>query len=243
MIDAVLATRISKTFKTASADVLVLQDVSFRVQQGSSVALLGQARSGKTTLLHLLAGLEQPSSGSLIVFQQRLETLTQAERASYRREGVGLVSPEVPWMPQFSLQDNVALPLLLANVNRREAEKRVTDMCSLLELRPAPNANMLTALERQQWSLARGLIHHPKLLLVDGLEDLDNEAAMFIEQLLGITSGLATTVIFTTRQALVAAYAEQIFTLKQGRLETSKLSTSRDVGRDKPGNNKLASDT
>jgi ABC-type lipoprotein export system ATPase subunit len=229
MIDAVLATRISKTFKTASAEVLMLQDVSFRVQQGSSVALLGQAHSGKTTLLHLLAGLEPLTSGSLIVFNQALEQLTEAERASYRLEVIGLVSPDVPWLPQFSLQDNVALPLLLANVNRREADKRVTEMCSLLGLRTAVNVTVLTALERQQWALARGLIHHPKLLLVDGLEDLASEAAMFIEQLLEITSGLATTVMFTTRQALVAAYAEQIFTLKQSRLETSKLSTSRDT--------------
>jgi ABC-type lipoprotein export system ATPase subunit len=229
MIDAVLATRISKTFKTASAEVLVLQDLSFCVQQGSSVALLGQARSGKTTLLHLLAGLEPLTRGSLVVFNQPLEQLTEAERASYRRDVIGLVSPDVPWLPQFSLQDNVALPLLIANVNRREADKRVADMCALLELRREASLPSLTPLERQQWSLARGLIHYPKLLLVDGLEDLASEAAMFIEQLLETTSGLATTVMFTTRQALVAAYAEQIFTLKQSKLETSKLSTSRDT--------------
>lgn len=226
MIDAVLATGISKTFKTANADLLVLQEVSFRVEQGSSVALLGGARSGKTTLLNLLAGLEPPSSGSLEVFGRSLERLTESEKATYRREVVGLVSPEVPWLPQFSLQDNVALPLLLANVPRREAEGRVAEMTSWLELPRNASLPALTPLEQQRWSLARGLIHAPKLLLVDGLETLDSEADTFVETLLEKTASLEVTVIFTTRQARVAAQAEQIFTLKG-----SKLQVSREIGR------------
>jgi putative ABC transport system ATP-binding protein len=226
MPDAVFATRISKTFKTANADVLVLQEVSFRVAQGSSVALLGQARTGKTTLIKLLAGLEPPSSGSLEVFGRSLERLTEAERATYRREVVGLVSPEVPWLPQLSLQENVALPLLLVNVPRRETEKRVAEMTGLLELREEASLTLLAPLERQRWALARGLIHQPQLLLIDGSEVLDSEADVFVEYLLEKTTDLEVTLIFTTRQSRVAAQAEQIFTLKG-----SKLQVSREIGR------------
>jgi putative ABC transport system ATP-binding protein len=226
MADAVLATGISKTFKTANADLLVLPEVSFRVEQGSRVALLGQARSGKTTLIKLLAGLEQPSSGSLEVFGRELEKLTESQRVTYRRELVGLVSPEVPWLPQLSLQENVALPLRLVNVPRREVEKRVAEMTVLLELQVETNLQSLTPLEKQCWALARGLIQQPKLLLVDGLETLDNEAEVFTEYLLEKTSHLGVTLIFTTRQARVAAQAEQIFTLKGSRLQVS-----REIGR------------
>jgi putative ABC transport system ATP-binding protein len=226
MTDAVLATGISKIFKAANADLLVLQEVSFRVEQGSSVALLGQARTGKTTLIKLLAGLEPPSSGSLEVFGRVLERLTESEKATYRREMVGLVSPEVPWLPQFSLQDNVALPLLLANVSRREAEKRVSELSALLELSEEASLTSLTPLAKQCWALARGLIHHPQLLLVDGLEALDNEADTFVEYLLEKTTSFEVTLIFTTRQARVAAQAEQIFTLKGSRLQVS-----REIGR------------
>jgi putative ABC transport system ATP-binding protein len=226
MTDAVLATRISKTFKTANADLLVLQEVSFRVEQGVNVALLGQARTGKTTLIKLLAGLEPLSSGSLEVFGREVERLTESERATYRRDLVGLVSPEVPWLPQLNLRENVALPLRLVNVPRREVEKRVAEISELLELQEGASLTSLTPLEKQRWALARGLIHGPKLLLVDGLEILDSEAEVFLEYLLEKTTDLEVTVIFTTRQARVAAQAEQIFTLRG-----SKLQVSREIGR------------
>jgi putative ABC transport system ATP-binding protein len=228
MEDAVLATRLGKRYQTATTEVFVLQDVSFRVAEGSSTALLGKARSGKTTLIKMLAGLESISSGSLSVFGNTLETLTEHDLASYRREVVGLVSPEVPWLPQFSLEDNVALPLLIANTPRREAEKRVAEICGWLGLTNTGLTNTmhlasLTPLEQGRWAVARALIHEPKLLLVDGLEQLDDEAAPFIEELLEKTSELALTVIFTTRQARIAAYAEQIFTLRESRLRTPEV--------------------
>jgi putative ABC transport system ATP-binding protein len=222
MTDAVLATGISKTFKSANVETSVLHEVSFCIKRGSSVAILGGARSGKTTLINLLAGLEPPSGGSLEVFGQDITTLTESQKATYRREIVGLVSPEVPWLPQFSLQDNVALPLLLANVPRRDVEKRVAEMSAWLELREEGSLTSLTPLEKQHWALARGLIHRPQLLLVDGLETLDNEAEEFVEYLLEKVSELALTMIFTTRQPLVAAHAGQIFTLKGSRLQVSR---------------------
>jgi putative ABC transport system ATP-binding protein len=221
MNDAVLATRISKHYWAAQTEIRVLQDVSFGIQKGSSAALLGSARSGKTTLIKILAGLETLHSGLLSVFGNRLDALSETQRATYRREVVGLVSPEVPWLPQFSLKDNVALPLLIANMPRREADKRVTELCDWLGLPEVLTLNALTPLEQQRWALARALIHEPKLLLVDGLEQLDVEAESFIEEVLEKVSSLSLTVVFTTRQARVAAYGEQIFTLKESRLSTN----------------------
>jgi ABC-type lipoprotein export system ATPase subunit len=233
MEDAVLATRLGKRYQAAKIEVFVLQEVSFRVTQGSSAALLGQARSGKTTLIKMLAGLENISTGNLSVFGKGLESLTERDLATYRREVVGLVSPEVPWLPQFSLEDNVALPLLIANVPRREAKKRVAEMCAWLGLSNTGLTNTgltntmhlgsLTPLEQGRWALARALIHGPKLLLVDNLEHLDDEAEPFIAELLEKTSEQGLTVMFTTRQALIAAYAEQIFTLRESRLQTSEV--------------------
>jgi ABC-type lipoprotein export system ATPase subunit len=221
MNDAVLATRISKHYQAAQMELRVLQDVSFCVPKGSSTALLGSARSGKTTLVKILAGLETLSSGSLSIFGSRIDAFTETQRATYRREVIGLVSPEVPWLPQFSLKDNVALPLLIANVSRREADKRVAEMCAWLDLPDVLTLNALTPLEQQHWALARALIHTPQLLLVDGLEQLDVEAECFIEEVLEKVSSLSLSVIFTTRQARVAAYGEQIFTLKESRLSTN----------------------
>jgi ABC-type lipoprotein export system ATPase subunit len=232
MNDAVVATRLSKTFKTVQGHVSALQDVSFRLEQGSSVAVLGQARSGKTTLIKLLAGLEQPSTGSLEVFGYRLERCTEPERATYRREVIGLVSPEIPWLPQFSLQDNVALPLFIANMSRPEANNRVTKMCDWLELQAEATLTALAPLEQQRWALARALIHKPKLLLVEGLETLDHDADTFTEYLLEKMLGLTTTVIFTTRQARIAAHAEQIFALKGSRLEMGKARVSQATRQD-----------
>jgi ABC-type lipoprotein export system ATPase subunit len=227
MTDAVHATGIGKKLQTAQGESVILQDVSFRVADHSSAAFFGQSRSGKTTLIHLLAGLEPSTSGSLSVYGQSLGTLSEAERATYRREVIGLVSPEVPWLPQFSLQDNVALPLLIANVPRGVAQKRVADLCARLELPKASTLSALTPLERQQWSLARGLIHQPKLLLVDGLETLEAEAEPFIEGLFERCSELVATIIFATRHVRVAAFAEQILTLKQGRIEPSRLESNQ----------------
>jgi ABC-type lipoprotein export system ATPase subunit len=118
------------------------------------------------------------------------------------------------------------LPLLIAKVSRREAEKRVTEICAWLELPRDASLSSLTVLEQQRWSLARALVHEPKLLLVDGLDELEDEAESFITELLEKTSLRSLTTMFTTRQARIAAYGEQIFTLQGSKLQASSLVES-----------------
>jgi putative ABC transport system ATP-binding protein len=199
----------------------VLRDVSLEAPAGTVTAVVGPAGSGKTSLLHLLAGLDRPTAGTVTIDERTLRGLDDIELTRLRRDRIGLLLPAASVLPTITVRENVALPLLIA---RRPVAAEAVD--ALLErVGLAEHADhlpsQLTASERQRVALARALVGGPSLLLADEpAGDMDpEEGAHLLILLREIAHEDGVTVVLFTRDVDDAAgVADQIVTLESGRV-------------------------
>jgi len=198
----------------------VLRDVSLEAPAGSVTAVVGPAGAGKTSLLHLLAGLDRPSGGTVVLDDRPLRGLDDLELTRLRRDRIGLLLPAASVLPTITVRENVALPLLIA---RRSPEEGAVD--ALLErvgLADQSDArpDQLTAAERQRAALARALVGRPSVLLADEpAGDLDpGEAAELLALLRDVAhEDDVAVVLFTRDEDAAAAVADQMVALDAGR--------------------------
>src|SRR6266542_2747134 len=199
---AIRAENLCKTYAREGAPVTVFTDLSFELQEGVFAAVMGPSGVGKSTLLHLLGGIDSPDAGRVEVFGQALEVLPPRERARFRNEHIGFVFQFHHLLPEFTAEENVAFPHRIAGEPTPEARRRAAamlDRVGLLERRDhRPRA--LSGGEQQRVAIARALARGPGLLLADeptGNLDADSSGAVFdlLEQLhreRGMTTVLVT---------------------------------------------------
>jgi len=199
---AVRAEHLSKTYAGEGAPVTVFTDLSFELQEGVFAAVMGPSGVGKSTLLHLLGGIDSPDAGRVEVFGQALEELPPRQRARFRNDRIGFVFQFHHLLPEFTAEENVAFPHRIAGEPAGEARRRAAamlDRVGLLERRDhRPRA--LSGGEQQRVAIARALARGPGLLLADeptGNLDADSSGAVFdlLEQLhreRGMTTVLVT---------------------------------------------------
>ena len=199
---AIRAENLSKTYAGEGAPVTVFTDLSFELQEGVFAAVMGPSGVGKSTLLHLLGGIDSPDAGRVEVFGQALEELPPRQRARFRNDGIGFVFQFHHLLPEFTAEENVAFPHRIAGEPAAEARRRAAamlDRVGLLERRDhRPRA--LSGGEQQRVAIARALARGPGLLLADeptGNLDADSSGAVFdlLEQLhreRGMTTVLVT---------------------------------------------------
>ncbi|HYV41931.1 MAG TPA: ABC transporter ATP-binding protein [Thermoanaerobaculia bacterium] len=199
---AIRAENLSKTYAGEGAPVTVFTDLSFELQEGVFAAVMGPSGVGKSTLLHLLGGIDSPDAGRVEVFGRVLEELPPRERARFRNDHIGFVFQFHHLLPEFTAEENVAFPHRIAGEPAAEARRRAAamlDRVGLLERRDhRPRA--LSGGEQQRVAIARALARGPGLLLADeptGNLDADSSGAVFdlLEQLhreRGMTTVLVT---------------------------------------------------
>jgi putative ABC transport system ATP-binding protein len=220
---AVLLDHISRHYQMGDTDVRAVDDVSLAVGSGEFLALLGSSGSGKSTLLNLMAGLDQPTSGSILVRGANLRTLSPQDLARYRRNTVGMIFQSFNLLPRMTLEENVELPLRLAEVERSERSARVREALERVRLmhrighRPAE----LSGGEQQRAAIARALVNRPDLLLADeptgNLDSATGEAVLGL--LRDLQSQLGMTVVMVTHErALAERFADRLATMGDGRL-------------------------
>jgi putative ABC transport system ATP-binding protein len=199
----------------------VLRDVTLEAPAGKVTAVVGPAGAGKTSLLHVLAGLDRPTAGTVTLDGRPLRGLDDIELTRLRRDRIGLLLPAASVLPTITVRENVALPLLIA---RRPPEPEAIDALlervGLTEVRDA-RPGQLTAAERQRAALARALVGGPSLLLADEpAGDMDpEEGARLLLLLRDIAHEDGVTVVLFTRDIDDAAgVADQIVTLDAGRV-------------------------
>lgn len=202
----------------------ILTDVRLDVAQGEVVAIVGQSGSGKTSLLMIIAGLERPTTGSVIIDGHDLTSLNEDALAAFRRNTLGIVFQSFYLIPSLSALDNVCLALEVAEpgLTLAEARKRSAQALAAVGLgdrvhhRPAA----MSGGEQQRVGLARAIVAHPKILLADEpTGNLDqNTGERVIELMFALARERNATVLFVTHDPSLAARAERILTMTQGRL-------------------------
>src|SRR3989440_5879117 len=166
---AVRAERVSRHYQMGSAVIRAVDDVTLDVRAGEFLALLGTSGSGKSTLLNLIAGLDRPSSGAIFAQGRDLATMTSEELASHRNKTIGIVFQSFQLLPRMTLEENVELPLRLAEVPRGERPARVRDSLDRVGLgaRVKHRPTELSGGEQQRAAIARALVNRPMILLAD----------------------------------------------------------------------------
>jgi putative ABC transport system ATP-binding protein len=197
-----------------------LRGISLEARAGTLTVVIGPEGSGKTSLLHVLAGLDRPTSGSVSLAGRTLGLLDEREATRLRREHVGLLLREAPALPTITVRENVALPLMISCQAPDPSEIDALLARVGLGDRDGSRPGELTAAERRRAALARALLGHPSVLLADepvaGLEPEDSGALLQLLRRVAHEDGIAVVVF--TRDVAVAAAADRIVRLDGGRM-------------------------
>ena len=208
-------TNIKKIYSTrfGGNKVQALSNVTFSIEKGEFVAIMGESGSGKTTLLNILASLDRPTSGEVLLEGKNIVHLTEKEISAFRRKNLGFVFQDFNLLDTFSLRDNIYLPLVLAGEDYREMEQKI---------RPIAQALCITELldkypyevsggQKQRAAVARALITDPKLILAD-----EPTAASALLSMFGEINDEGQTILMVTHSAQAASHASRVLFIKDG---------------------------
>jgi putative ABC transport system ATP-binding protein len=215
------ATGLERTYVTGDTRVAALGGISLNVGRGEFVAVMGPSGSGKSTLLNVLAGLERPTAGRVVVDDVDLGGLDEDGLARYRRDNVGMIFQAFNLLPRYRVVDNVAFPLIFAGVSVAERTRRAAAMLERLGMAPRAGhrPSQLSGGEMQRTAIARALVTEPALLLAD--EPTGNLDSANGDALLGILDELharGQTIVLVTHDAAIAARAQRIVRMRDGRI-------------------------
>jgi putative ABC transport system ATP-binding protein len=205
-----------------SAAVTALEDVSLEIAAGEFVAITGPSGCGKSTLMHLIGGLDTPTSGEIIVDGLPLHGASDAQLTAYRRTKIGIVFQFFHLLPTMSVAENVCLPLLLRGDSYAAARTKADDIISLVGLsdRARHGMHQLSGGQLQRTAIARALVHDPAVLLADEpTGNLDSaNAGQIMELLQKISSQRRTTMLVVTHSEDIARQATRCIRLRDGKL-------------------------
>ena len=212
---------ITKTFRNNGSEVHALRNVDLSVKSGELVAVMGPSGCGKSTLLHILGGLDSPTSGEVFVNGNRIDNMSEAQRAVLRRNQVGFVFQAFNLIGNLSVLDNVELPALVAGETAHKARERQKELLTSLGISDKAGniPAQLSGGEKQRVALARALINQPSILLADEpTGNLDSKSALEVMRLLAQTHEQGQTVLVVTHDPNVASIAQRVVFMKDGQI-------------------------
>ena len=217
------AKNIRKVYATrfGGNQVQALTDVSFTVDEGEYVAIMGESGSGKTTLLNILAALDRPTSGTVLLDGKDISAIRENQLAAFRRDQLGFVFQDFNLLDTFSLKDNILLPLVLQGMSWREMEANLLPMANQLRI-----ANLLEKYpyevsggQKQRAAVCRALITHPRLILADeptgALDSRATDALLDVFQQINLTG---QTLLMVTHSLKAASRAGRILFIRDGQV-------------------------
>jgi len=214
---------ISKVFRSGEADLVLFENLSFQVEKGTMLAIVGQSGAGKSTLLHILGTLDRPSAGAVYCANSRVNTLSEDDAAEFRNREIGYVWQFHYLLPEFTAIENVAMPLLARGEELASAEKEAAKWLREvgLESRASHRSGELSGGEQQRLALARALITQPQLLLADEpTGDLDGATAEVVFELVArLHREHQLTSLIATHNVAFARRCHRVLRLDRGRIE------------------------
>ncbi len=212
---------IKKVYATrfGASRVEALRSVSFTVEQGEYVAIMGESGSGKTTLLNILAALDRPTAGTVLLDGKDLATIREAEMAAFRRDNLGFVFQEFNLLDTFSIEDNIFLPLVLAGKGYIEMRERLRPIAAQLGiaeiLKKYPYE--VSGGQKQRAAVARALITNPRLVLADEPTGaLDSKSTDELLRLFAEINRAGQTLLMVTHSVKAASHASRVLFIKDG---------------------------
>ena len=219
---------LGRTYRRGSEEIKPLEDLDLDIDAGRFVALMGPSGSGKTTLLNLLAGIDRPTTGSLVVDGREVHRLSGGALARWRSESVGYVFQLYNLVPVLSAYENIELPLLLHGLSRRERHRRVAAALDLVGIadRSGHRPNQLSGGQEQRVAIARAIVTDPTIILADEpTGDLDRESATTIMSLLSrLNQELGRTIVMVTHDPKTTRWCDTVLHLEKGRLIEAEIA-------------------
>lgn len=212
---------ISKIYRLGTIETLAVDDVSFTVDKGEFVAIMGPSGSGKSTLMHLLGALDTPTSGKYILDGQEVEKLSDDQLADIRNRKIGFIFQAFNLLPRTSALKNVMVPMRYAGVAQEERQKRAQQYLEMVGLgdRLKHTSNQLSGGQMQRVAIARALTMDPAILLAD--EPTGNIATAQAEEVMAIFQDVnhqGHTIVMITHEPDIAAHAKRIITIRDGKI-------------------------
>lgn len=231
-LSVIQASGLTKCVKTVEGDLTILSDINFSVKCGESVAIVGSSGSGKSTLLSLLAGLDTPSDGQVVLDGEKLTVLNEEQRAKIRADKVGFVFQSFMLVQSLTALENVMLPAELAGESN--AQSQAEDLLKRVGLshRLTHYPSQLSGGEQQRVAIARAFIGTPKLLFADEPSaNLDSKNGQLIEDLLfDLNKRHGSTLVLVTHDETLAQRCDRLITIEAGCLVQQHSEAIADVG-------------
>ena len=210
---------LKKTYQTGSVHFEALRGVSLDIEQGDFVAIMGESGSGKSTLLHIVGGLDKPTTGSVMVADQRIDSMNETELAVFRRVEIGFIFQFFNLVENLSVRANVELPALLERRKKKEIRQRSAELLERLGIADQTEKHPweLSGGQQQRVAIARAFINHPTLLLAD--EPTGNLDSSSGDEVLGILRDFnvqGQTILMVTHAASAAALAKYVLFIRDG---------------------------
>ena len=214
-------TDLKKTYtsRLGGAQVQALKGVTFSVERGEYVAIMGESGSGKTTLLNLLAALDKPTGGTVELEGKRLDSVKENALAAFRRENLGFVFQEFNLLDTFSLRDNILLPLVLGGTPAAELEGRLQPIAEALGIAELLNKYPyeVSGGQKQRAAAARALITNPKLILADEPTGaLDSQSSAELLRVFSQMNENGQTILMVTHSTDAASHANRVLFIRDG---------------------------
>jgi putative ABC transport system ATP-binding protein len=219
---AIACRETTREFRQGTSRVRALRGVDLEVYPGELTLIVGPSGCGKTTLLSVISGILDPTSGEVMIFNERLSRMTNGRKTEFRRKNVGFVFQLHNLLPALTAAENTAVPLIIAGVSRRRAVQRSRDLLGQMGMADRADAlpSQLSGGEQQRVAIARALVHRPRLIVCDeptsALDAESGKSVMELLRSLAVHPGRA--VIVVTHDPRVFEYGDRVATMNDGRV-------------------------
>jgi lipoprotein-releasing system ATP-binding protein len=223
MSNILTARNLSKTYKTGPIQVEVLKEINLDINAGEIIIIMGPSGVGKSTLLHIIGGLDRPTSGEVVINDENIFVLREKDLAVFRNKSIGFVFQFHHLLPEFTALENVMIPGMMYRKDLSQVEKRARHLLDVIGLtnRIGHKPSELSGGEQQRVAVARALINDPNLVLADeptGNLDKQNSLALH-ELILDLNKKLNQTFIIVTHNEMMTARAGRVIELEDGRIK------------------------